>query len=110
MSASSVLLTTDSWDLASSCAQLVHLTCCACCGFCLLVSVIFRDGKVLSSTNLVLLLLLTCCHLSRLHGLKLSHLLGMHEAVLSHGDTPWLLHLVHLLRHQLLLSLLLDRL
>lgn len=58
---------------------------------------------------LLLLLLLTCCHLSCLHGLELGHLLWVHEAVLSHGHSPWL-HLVHLLRHQLLLSLLLDRL
>lgn len=57
----------------------------------------------------MLLLLLTCCHLSCLHGLELCHLLRVHEAVLSHGHTAWL-HLVHLLRHKLLLSLLLDRL
>lgn len=58
---------------------------------------------------MLLLLLLTCCHLSCLHGLKLGHLLRVHEAILSHRHTAWL-HLVHLLRHELLLSLLLDRL
>lgn len=87
---------------------------CACCGFCLDVSHRFAEEKkkTLRSAYLVLLLLLllllTYSHLSCLHGLELGHLLWVHEAVLSHGHAAW--HLVHLLRHQLLLSLLLDRL